>query len=387
MLSSNCRAQLLFARKKNSRPDEKWMGRLPVKARMLEAQLYKRATSLEAYLDRSTLKSRLGKLASAITSHYKQSMHGRRNSTRSSASRSSASSIMSASSLGSLEDAFSNAKLRRSSTESIPTTLKSISPSDGKLRSDQSDSTKSSLTTPDPNTIKLRLEESDKVTTKTTTANTGTSSSIPISTGKKDSIATQINSFVVPSGNTHAMVQQQANSMQIQQQLFRQLTQQQNLLGQMGKQTNNPMVVRQAGLMSNNVMAMMNQLQQQQGMNNLNLMQQQNRQGIVMPNIALLQQQQQQQQQQRNAMLMGAMPNNGMRNMSNTGMNMANFSLPNVIPGTGGRNFQNFINGNNPMMAGESNSMPPPSALTNTPHRATGGNDKSSPLSPNSFRW
>ena len=107
-------------------------------------------------------------------------------------------------------------------------------------------------------------------------------------------------------------------------------------------------------------------------------MQQQN----TIQNMALLQQQ----QQQQNAMLMAG-------NMQNPGMNMVNFSLPNVIPGVGTANFQNFNNnGNNPMMARDNNSMPPPNAAmtnlaTNTPRRNPSGNDESSPLSPNSFHW
>lgn len=61
-------AQLLKDRKQN--PTPKWLKELPYKARKLEEQLYKSAASLEAYLDESTLKNRLKKVAYAITSQF-----------------------------------------------------------------------------------------------------------------------------------------------------------------------------------------------------------------------------------------------------------------------------------------------------------------------------
>lgn len=61
-------AQLLKDRKQN--PTQKWLKELPYKARKLEEQLYKSALSLEAYLDESTLKHRLKKVAYAITSQF-----------------------------------------------------------------------------------------------------------------------------------------------------------------------------------------------------------------------------------------------------------------------------------------------------------------------------
>jgi len=61
-------AQLLKDRKQN--PTPKWLKELPYKARKLEEQLYKSAASLEAYLDESTLKHRLKKVAYAITSQF-----------------------------------------------------------------------------------------------------------------------------------------------------------------------------------------------------------------------------------------------------------------------------------------------------------------------------
>lgn len=110
-------AKLLLARKKN--PDRLWLERVPIKAKTLEKQLYKNAASLEAYLNRATLKMRLGKLASAITSHYQQAL-------RKDSINKKRGSTVSVGSLASLEDAFSDTKLRRessSSTSSLPTTF------------------------------------------------------------------------------------------------------------------------------------------------------------------------------------------------------------------------------------------------------------------------
>lgn len=59
---------MLKDRKQN--PTQKWLKELPYKARKLEEQLYKSASSLEAYLDESTLKHRLKKVAYAITSQF-----------------------------------------------------------------------------------------------------------------------------------------------------------------------------------------------------------------------------------------------------------------------------------------------------------------------------
>jgi hypothetical protein len=67
------RAKLLKARKKSA-PSKEWMKQLPHKARVLEDRLYRKASSLEAYLNRSTLKNRLRTLAVTITAHYKNSV-------------------------------------------------------------------------------------------------------------------------------------------------------------------------------------------------------------------------------------------------------------------------------------------------------------------------
>lgn len=56
------------------------MKQLPHKARVLEDRLYKRAPSIDAYLNRSTLKNRLKRLAVTITAHYQQMSKPRKNS-------------------------------------------------------------------------------------------------------------------------------------------------------------------------------------------------------------------------------------------------------------------------------------------------------------------
>jgi hypothetical protein len=86
-----------------------------VKAKMLESKLYQSAASLEAYLNRATLKLRLGALASAITSYYKEALKGSKGTKRG--------STVSIGSLASLEDAFSDSNLRRESSSSIASSL------------------------------------------------------------------------------------------------------------------------------------------------------------------------------------------------------------------------------------------------------------------------
>lgn len=72
-------ARLLQERKKAT-PSEEWLHQLPHKARKLEGRLYRTAASLEAYLERSTLKIRLSLLANAITKHYVEHPSGRESS-------------------------------------------------------------------------------------------------------------------------------------------------------------------------------------------------------------------------------------------------------------------------------------------------------------------
>jgi hypothetical protein len=54
-------------------PSQKWLQQLPHKARKLEELLYSTASSVEAYIDRTTLKVRLQKLAAQIAQQHQQS--------------------------------------------------------------------------------------------------------------------------------------------------------------------------------------------------------------------------------------------------------------------------------------------------------------------------
>lgn len=71
------RARLLQTRKK-THPTAEWLQQLPHKARKLEERLYLSAPSLEAYLDKTTLKNRLKKLAQTITKQFFEAKRGRR---------------------------------------------------------------------------------------------------------------------------------------------------------------------------------------------------------------------------------------------------------------------------------------------------------------------
>jgi len=71
------RKQLIYQianllRERKTDPSDKWLKELPFKARKLEEQLYKKAPSLKAYLDPGTLKTRLKKVAHAITSQFRE---------------------------------------------------------------------------------------------------------------------------------------------------------------------------------------------------------------------------------------------------------------------------------------------------------------------------
>jgi hypothetical protein len=65
------RARLLQERKKTV-PSQEWLRQLPHKARKLEERLYRNSTSLEAYLEKKTLKTRLKKLARIITNQFEE---------------------------------------------------------------------------------------------------------------------------------------------------------------------------------------------------------------------------------------------------------------------------------------------------------------------------
>jgi hypothetical protein len=86
-------AQILQERKQN--PTQKWLKELPFKAKRLENQLYKSATSLKEYLDKATLKYRLKKVAYAITSQFKNAKEKSHHSSRGSSNRGERNSDMS----------------------------------------------------------------------------------------------------------------------------------------------------------------------------------------------------------------------------------------------------------------------------------------------------
>jgi hypothetical protein len=298
-----------------------------------------------------------------------------------------------------LEETFSNAKLRRHSSEPNATNATSASAPMPNLRREQSESVIQSSSLPDPFLTKLRQEQSDQgvPTTFASTPSTGpanrrgstghpTANAVNIG-NSSNGMATPNNPTVNAGSNMNALAQQQqVANQQLQQQILANIRQQQNLATQQNRAThmnvngqvnNNPMMAAAMMGGNNNNMVMMNQLQQQQM--NLNLLQQQqqhNRQGVGMPNMGLF-------QQQNAAMFMGNVP-------QNNAMNMVNFPLPNVIPGVGG-NFTNNFNNGPAMLPGDSSTMPPPStmnAAANTPHpRNPSGHDGISPLSPGSFHW
>ena len=358
---------------------------------MLETQLYRNSSSLEAYLDRTTLKARLGKLASAITSHFKDAV-----SVRKQGSRGSTNSIRSVpdsfgSTSGSLSD---NRRNRRSSTGELPS-----GPGITSLRREQSESAvgRQSVLIPGPPSTKLRREQSEPVVRSSNAQNAamnlpnkGTGPRNPNNNNNSNS-----SNSIPPYGgnNVQTMLQQGANNGQMpqhqQQQFFSNMRQQQqNLVNQMNPQgaaNNGQFMATQAAMMGGpNGVAMINQIQQQNAMNNMNLFQQQNRPGGMggMQNMMAFQQQQLQQQNMGGAMFMSG-------NMPNNNMNMMHFaSLPNVIPGATSNNncnFQQQVN-NSSMMTRDNVTMPPPTNA-NTSGRKAGGNDESSSLSPGSFNW
>jgi len=78
-------ARLLKYRKK-TQPTKEWIYQLPHKVRRLEERLYRNAPSLEAYLDKATLKFRLKKLAGIIAKQFTEARRRRRASSLSTAS-------------------------------------------------------------------------------------------------------------------------------------------------------------------------------------------------------------------------------------------------------------------------------------------------------------
>lgn len=370
------RAQLLFSRKKEKNPDEKWISRVKAQARAFESQLYKNSASLEGYTDVTTLKRRIAKLADAFAHHFRQAKR------RGNSMRSSTSSVVSMSSLGSLGDHFSNVELRRSSAGSLPSMATG---STGMLM-------QSATTNPGPMMNNLARAQSDSFI-----PNNPNNLRRASSGGPKNMSSSMVGGDLNnPMGNDNmgamGMQQQQPqNNQQLQQQLLANIQQQQQRLlaqqmnmgggGQMAGAGNNPMMGSQAAMMGNNGMAMLNQMPQQQA-NPINMNM----------NMNMLQQQQNLLQQQQNAMCLNMMQNpNATMLLGNNGINMMNMNMnmnmQRVIPGpTNGSmgSMQGMNMGNIPSMGSrDSTSMPRPGM-----RRQSGSNDESgSSMSPGSFLW
>ena len=356
------RVKLLFDRKKEKSSDEKWVARIKAQAGIFESQLYKNAHSLDAYVDRSTLKHRIAKLANAFASHFKQA---KRNSTRS--------SVSSMTSLGSLDTNSAYVDLRRASMESMANSA-TVLMNAANVRGDQSvSSTPSAAAVARGNIMNgLARAQSDSFRR----ASGGESLRGSMVGGNTNNV---MGNNMGMAGSMEMQQQQSQNTQQLQQQLLA-MQQQQRVLAQqmnMGCQGGgNPMMA--AAMMGNNNMAMLNQMQQQQANSiNMNMMQQQ-------PNLM--------QQRQQNAMGLNMMQNpSAAIMMGNNGMNMMNMNISNVIPNGGGMgNMQGMNFGNNPMMGSrDSMSMPPPGMMnaSDMGHRPPGLNEDPNTMSPGSFNW
>jgi hypothetical protein len=438
----------LYARKKGKNPDRAWLERVPLKAKTLESQLYKNAASLEAYLNRSTLKVRLGKLASAITSHYKQAIQSRRTSTRSSSS-----------SIASLENAFADAKLRRQSSSSIQSLPSSLNNRSNKNinninmgKSDNSNNNNSNLVGALPFASHVRSQSDSHL--PSSRSNKTTSSVPSISTGSANDNFSSNQNRIMPKGNNPNFAGGSGGAgmsggngvdfeQQQQQQLLaciRQQQQQQNFAGRMSVEGSNSTVVNaspatpssnlsmmgvgrnfsmlnhQAMMQQHNAMNV-NLLQQQQQQNMLFQQQQQQQQqqqhqpmsqtGLSLHNISIMQQQQQRQLQlHQNPMMSLA---GGQINNNAMGMNMINSNLSAMIPAlnvnqnpqmqammnnpmalvgnnNGMSNMMDMMNMSSPGMVGAAaiSAQQRSSSVGNIPSNS---DDPNSPLSPRSFDW
>lgn len=381
-----------------------------MKAKMLESQLYKNSASLEAYLNRSTLKVRLGKLASAITTHYKQATDTRRGS-----SRSSSSSI---SSLASLENAFADTKLRResvTSVQSLPTSMARNSNQNG------------NASTPFQSMMHRRQSDSVlDVRASASPSNFATSSNSNGNNNNQNSLLQKGNNSNVAGGNMGAgMMGSNGMNSGFQQQFLASIRQQQqNLSRRMsgGDSTGSNMnghpgaASQNMSMMGNFSMLGQQPMMQQQNAMNMNLLQQQqnmllqqqqqqpmNQTGLSLHNISIMQQQQQRQllhQQGHQNPLMGMA--GGQMNPNTMGMNMMNSNLSMVIPGMNAApnpQMQAAMMNNAMAMAGMSNAgmldmmnmpppgMPLPQRSSSTGNHQTNNDESNGPLSPGSFNW
>ena len=379
---------------------------------MLENQLYKSATSLEAYLDRSTLKSRLGKLASAITAHYKQVMQNRRPDASKQQNNDTAVGG-SANSVGSLPESIAPLpNLKRQISESVASSKTSlpIAPT-AKIRREQSDSvipssssssfpagasSTSSLPVPGGGLSGANINEGS-INMPISNSLDGGNPLIQNNINVNNTFQNSNNNMALTNGaaGISALANQRATNEQLQQQILENIRQQQELVRRIngGNNAGTQNMTATAGQMSmmnpvGNGIGMMGggvgmnpalnqQLQQQQ--QRLIMMQQQMRAagGLGMSNVAAMQQQM-------------MMANNNMNPM-----NMMNFSLPNVVPGGGGGmpslQMNNSLNNMNNMPASRDNLNAPNPATANPPTTPVGNrpgsNDESSSLSPSSFLW
>ncbi|KAG7347221.1 hypothetical protein IV203_037336 [Nitzschia inconspicua] len=425
-------AKLLYARKKGRNPGRAWLERVPIKAKMLESQLYRNAASLEAYLNRSTLKVRLGKLASAITSIYKEAVQSRRGSSRSSSS--------SVSSLGSLENAFAGTKLRResiSSTQSLPALTNNRSSSITMSKVDNSyrkNGNTPSVSLPFPSIMR---HQSDSILAGSAT---GKSSTMFSSTSNNNYNGNQ-NMMILSGNNSNfaggnmgtGIVESEGLNSGVQQQFLESIRQQQQDLARRmsasgpnsssmntsagGATTNMPMMavggnfpmLNQQMMMQQQNAMNMNLLQQQQNMLLQQQQQQQQQQqtmnqpGLSLHNITIMQQQQQRQMQQQQHPIMGL---SGESVNNSMGMNMMNSNLSMVIPGLnanrnpqiqammtnqitmpGNNGMSNMIDMMNMPAPGMTSAMASQQRRSSTGNNPSSNNEPHSPLSPGSFNW
>lgn len=439
------RAKLLYARKKGKNPSRAWLERVPSKAKMLENQLYKNAASLEAYLNRSTLKVRLGKLASAITSHYKEAKGSRRGSMRSSSS--------SISSLASLENSFADAKLRResaSSVQSLPSSLNSrINKNINSINMGENDKLNNSNGSNPGGALpyaRSMRRQSDSVL-DSRGSDTSPSSLSSLSGANNNNNNNSNHNMMMQKGNGTnfaggnmgaGMSGGDGMNSGMQQQFLASIRQQQqDLARRMSGSGSNGSMLNASPASANPNMSMMGvggnfsmlnqqaimQQQQQQNAMTINLLQQQqnmllqqqqqpmNQTGLSLHNISIMQQQQQrqmhhhQQQQQFPMMNMAG----GQMNNDTMGINMMNSNLSVVIPGMNANHNPHMqVMMNNQMgMAGNNNGMPNMMDMMNMPppgmagaagmssqqrQSSTGNNlsnsdEQNCPLSPGSFNW
>jgi hypothetical protein len=203
------------------------MHQLPHKARNLEEKLYRTAPSLEAYLDRTTLKNRLRRLAQVITKQYKEGNHHqmfsrRRNSTSShssittivssSGSRDSFSSANSLDSLRSLHESFAQ-------ISTIPTVVEGPNAGDGNQMTRMSDSDRSSFS---GRSLGVISEETKGLSPSSSVSTGGTSANIVQSNSMQEACSTSM--------GISELERQKAVNEKLQQQILENIREQEELV-------------------------------------------------------------------------------------------------------------------------------------------------------------